>query len=329
MLVLRPDSDEVRPAVGACHLAPAFDGGGLWQVEARIPTAHVVLLGDSTLDNGRYLRASRGELSIGKQLRRRCSRHGWDLTMLAQDGAMLKDVSSSQVPLIPPGATHLVLSVGGNDLLDLLNHMVQAGFSTSSMREAIGEGLRAVAREYAQVVASLKELKCHIACCTVYRPNFTNLFFMSLASLCLRLHNSRLAQICAEANCSVLDLATILERPRDFANTLELNTSGGAKVVENIAAFVLDRPVLELERFREDPRILQAEEEANLAAAPLSLFAWRCCAMTSASRRTYALREVGDTGGGHVQSWSEPAAAEVPLGRPLKFSEAQESWRHG
>merc|ERR1740123_187707 len=84
--------------------------------------------------------------------------------------------------------------------------------------------------------------KCHVACCTVYRPNFEHLFFKSLASFSLGIHNSRLTQIAEDLGCSILDIASILEGKEDFANPLELSTRGGAKVVENITNFVGEHP---------------------------------------------------------------------------------------
>merc|ERR1719422_1711581 len=84
----------------------------------------------------------------------------------------------------------------------------------------------------------LKLLKC----CTVYRPNFNQVFFKSLATFSLGIHNSRLMHIAEDLGCSVLDLANILEGKEDFANPLELSTRGGAKVVENITNFVNEHP---------------------------------------------------------------------------------------
>merc|ERR1719482_958590 len=98
---------------------------------AHVP--HIVLLGDSTLDNGRYLNLAKGELSVEKQLMKICMERNWDMTVLAQDGSMLEDVRQRQLPLIPEGATHLVMSASGNDLLLLLNQMVAQNFSMGSI----------------------------------------------------------------------------------------------------------------------------------------------------------------------------------------------------
>src|SRR5688572_1030904 len=74
--------------------------------------AHVVLLGDSILDNARYVP---GGPSVIEHLRRALPR-GWQGTLLAIDGSVASDVAA-QVERLPSDATHLVVSAGGNDAL--------------------------------------------------------------------------------------------------------------------------------------------------------------------------------------------------------------------
>ena len=76
---------------------------------------HVVLLGDSIFDNAPY---TNGGPDVISQV------HGllppsWNATLLAVDGSMTGDVAG-QLNRLPPDATDLVLSVGGNDALDKL-----------------------------------------------------------------------------------------------------------------------------------------------------------------------------------------------------------------
>ena len=74
---------------------------------------HVVLLGDSVFDNGACV--ERGEPDVARQLRARLP-PGWGATLAAVDGAVTDSVRR-QLERVPPGATHLVVSVGGNDAL--------------------------------------------------------------------------------------------------------------------------------------------------------------------------------------------------------------------
>src|SRR5256885_17152010 len=71
--------------------------------------AHIVLLGDSIFDNGRYVL---GEPDVIAQVRKLVPA-GWKALLLAVDGATTHDVPG-QVRQGAGGASPLVLSVGGN-----------------------------------------------------------------------------------------------------------------------------------------------------------------------------------------------------------------------
>src|SRR5215216_1184181 len=73
---------------------------------------HVVLLGDSIFDNGAYVP---GEPDVVRQVQARLPQD-WRASLCAVDGAVTLDVAR-QLPRIPRDATHLVVSVGGNDAL--------------------------------------------------------------------------------------------------------------------------------------------------------------------------------------------------------------------
>lgn len=299
-----------------------------------IQRVHVVLLGDSTLDNARYLNLAFGELSVEKQLARRCAEKNWLLTVLAQDGSLLEDVLQRQLPKVPENATHVVISASGNDLLALLNQMVVAKFTLGSMYSAIGEGLKQVSQRYRGLIHNLRSLGCHLACCTVYRPNFNHVFFKSLATFSLGLHNSRLMQIAQDFDCSVIDLANMLEGQEDFANPLELSTRGGSKVVENIAQFVADTPVFNLRKYRHRGLVFHTEDDTYVPSP--NPFAVRCCATRAPSRKIYASKVVSKVGqaapgrglpGPGALQRSDLVLSGPVLSRPLDFSEAQECWR--
>src|SRR3712207_6552092 len=72
---------------------------------------HIVLLGDSVLDNVGYLAGSGRDVLA--QLRSALPA-GWRATLLAHGGATALEVRE-QVQQLPPDATHIVFSAGGND----------------------------------------------------------------------------------------------------------------------------------------------------------------------------------------------------------------------
>ena len=73
---------------------------------------HLVLIGDSILDNAAY---TRGGPDVVSQVRGLLA-PGWEATLLAVDGSTTDHVAD-QLGRLPKQATHLVLSVGGNDAL--------------------------------------------------------------------------------------------------------------------------------------------------------------------------------------------------------------------
>ena len=73
---------------------------------------HLVLIGDSIFDNAAY---TRGGPDVVSQVRGLLP-PGWEATLLAVDGSTTDHVAG-QLGRLPSQATHLVLSVGGNDAL--------------------------------------------------------------------------------------------------------------------------------------------------------------------------------------------------------------------
>ena len=95
-----------------------------------IPSGHVVLLGDSIFDNQAYVP---GEPDVVAQLREELPRE-WSATLLAVDGDVASGVVR-QLSSLPQDATHLVVSVGGNDALGF-GYLLEERAGT--VREALG-----------------------------------------------------------------------------------------------------------------------------------------------------------------------------------------------
>jgi len=278
------------------------------------------------------LNFAKGELSVDQQVMRLCAQRGWQLTMLAQDGSMLEDVRERQLPYIPETATHIVVSASGNDLLALLNQMVVSNFSVRSVYASIVAGLAQVAESYRNLMQALKSLGCHVACCTVYRPNFEHLFFKTLATFALSLHNSRIKSASVEFDISVVDLAVLFDDKADFANPLELSTQGGGKVTWNIGQFLENHPSSLLSKRRYDSHILYGDDDMLQPAGPCRLAPMRCCATKAPLRRVYASKQVAedfsrvaDDANGEPGLVGSQLCGE--LGPALDFSEAQQHWR--
>ena len=73
---------------------------------------HIVLFGDSIFDNKAYVR---GGLDVISHLRQQIP-NDWKATLRAVDGCVIENVQQ-QTLAIPADATHLIVSVGGNDAI--------------------------------------------------------------------------------------------------------------------------------------------------------------------------------------------------------------------
>jgi len=90
---------------------------------------HGVLLGDSIFDNATYVS---GELPVIDQLRQHLPK-GWQATLAAVDGDTTPGLFD-QTQRLPPSATHLIISSGGNDALQELKRL---NLPVDSMRSAL------------------------------------------------------------------------------------------------------------------------------------------------------------------------------------------------
>ena len=75
---------------------------------------HLVLLGDSTLDNKLYV--GKGNPAIIDQLHQKTRERGWNATSVAVDGHSVAHIST-QLKRIPNDSTHLFISIGIIELM--------------------------------------------------------------------------------------------------------------------------------------------------------------------------------------------------------------------
>ena len=93
---------------------------------------HVVLIGDSIFNNAAY---ARGGPDVVSQVRALLP-NGWEATLLAVDGSTTDQVAG-QLRQLPRRATHLVLSIGGNDALQHLGILETPSTSIAKSVEAL------------------------------------------------------------------------------------------------------------------------------------------------------------------------------------------------
>lgn len=195
---------------------------------------HVVLLGDSIFDNQSYVQP--GEPDVVRQLGARLPAN-WRATLRAVDGDVTADVSR-QLANIPADATHLVVSVGGNDALGHLDVLSAPATSIAQALARLAAIQDQFERTYRRMLDTVLARALPTAVCTIYNGNFPDPAYQRLATLGVVIWDDTILRIAAERGIPVLDLRLICADPADYANPIEPSAHGGAKLAAAIAALL-------------------------------------------------------------------------------------------
>jgi hypothetical protein len=197
---------------------------------------HIVLLGDSIFDNGRYTSGGPDVISQVCQLLPK----GWRGSLLAVDGATTEDIPS-QLRRIPSDATHLVLSVGGNDALMNADILRSPADSTSQALEALARVSQNFEIRYRRAIEGCRQIYLPLTICTIYNGCFPEASFQQLVSTALMVFNDVILRIGFEFGLSIIDLRFVCSLADDYANPIEPSSIGGAKIARAIVNLVSSR----------------------------------------------------------------------------------------
>jgi hypothetical protein len=189
---------------------------------------HVVLLGDSIFDNVAYVP---GGPPVIEQVRAALP-DGWRASILAVDGDTTELVAV-RLRGLPADATHLVVSVGGNDALmhaPLLDEPHNVLPELAAAREEFAGRYRAML----DVVLSAGR---PTVVCTIYDsvPGLTAAAKAALAGF-----NDVIFRAAVRAGVPVLDLRLLCDDPADYSDLspIEPSARGGEKMAALIAGVV-------------------------------------------------------------------------------------------
>ncbi len=194
---------------------------------------HVVLLGDSVFDNAAYVA---GGPDVVRQLRGRLP-GDWRATLLAVDGAVTRGVAA-QLARIPADASHLVVSVGGNDALRDEATLAQPARNLAGALLALGALRERFQAEYRAMLEGVLRRGLPVALCTVYDPRFADPMRQGVAVTGLALFNDVIGRLAFAQGVPLLDLRLICNEDADYANPIEPSVQGGAKIAGAIAHLV-------------------------------------------------------------------------------------------
>jgi hypothetical protein len=194
---------------------------------------HVVLLGDSIFDNAAYVP---GQPDVVRQLRAKLPA-GSQATLCAVDGSVTRDVER-QLRNLPIGATHLVVSVGGNDALEHIGMFQDPATSVGEVVARLADIREQFGASYRRMVDAVLRQGLPVALCTIYEGRFEDPLEQRLVATGLTVFNDVITRESFARGLSLIDLRLICNAPADYANPIEPSAQGGDKIATVITELV-------------------------------------------------------------------------------------------
>lgn len=196
---------------------------------------HIVLLGDSIFDNAAYIG---GGPDVIKQLQTKLP-EGSKATLRAVDGNVIGHVQG-QLKKLPEDATHLFVSVGGNDALGHASLLSEQAQSTADALNRFADIRDDFQRQYHEMLRRVLSHQLPTAICTIYYPRFPEPVLQRIASTALTLFNDAIILEAIAAGVPILDLRLICHDDADYANAIEPSVAGGEKISDAILKAVAE-----------------------------------------------------------------------------------------
>ena len=190
---------------------------------------HLVLAGDSTIDNAAYVPPGQDVTTLLQGLAGTAR-----VTSIARDGG-LAGQTADRLSWLPADATHLFLSVGGNDALLNLDLLQQPVGSVGEALATMQPVLARFREDYARLLAVVARRRLSVAVATIYAPWFPDAGHRLAVEMALPLFNEAILAEAFRHGCSLIDLRLVFDRPTDFAHQIEPSAEGGAKLAAAVA----------------------------------------------------------------------------------------------
>jgi hypothetical protein len=162
---------------------------------------------------------------------------GSKATLAAVDGSRIGNVRG-QLRRVPADATHLVLSVGGNDALSSSDFLSAPARSTAEALSGLADIGERFERGYLAMLTDVLAHELPTAICTVYYPRFPDATLQKVAVAALTVFNDSIIRAAFAHGLPLLDLRLICNEEADYANPIEPSARGGEKIARAIADFV-------------------------------------------------------------------------------------------
>lgn len=196
--------------------------------------AHIILLGDSIFDNAAYVPDG---LPVIDQVHQCLLNSGDHASLLAVDGNCIQDISK-QLKRLPVDATHLFISVGGNDALRYATLLQNAATSLPVALQQIASMKTEFNQRYQEMLQTVLDLNKPTIVCTIYDQCPTpNPGLQLLAFTALSMFNDCITRQAIQLGLPLIDLRVICNEASDYSSLspIEPSTTGGQKIARCIA----------------------------------------------------------------------------------------------
>ena len=224
----------------------------------------IYLLGDSIIDNAPYVKKNEKDV-VSHLISMYKGNPQIKINNRAVDGHTMRDLLDTQ--LSDEGlneATHIVMSIGGNDLLQNISFLQMTAKLSEVMdkdarigkwgskelnlsrnkvfEETYFEIIKPMQQEYESIVANLSTYRAKLLLCTVYEGDlvdsdeFSDVIYSSKTMLSI--FNDLVYRTAQKYNAEVLELRDIFVSSEDYANPIEPSHIGGEKLAKSILDWV-------------------------------------------------------------------------------------------
>jgi len=198
------------------------------------------LIGDSIIDNKTYVQQQ--EYSVLEHLQN-ISKN--EFLQLAYDGDTTVNVLERQLQSQEVAkSSHLVLSIGGNDLLQniLFLHEGPIESINKALSDVHKQILKPLEQRFETIVEKLSSHRANLLLCTVYEGDLgrTDEFrdVLDSSKIMVSSFNDTVYKTASKYNADVLELRHILTSPEDYANPIEPSHIGGGKLAKAIQEWI-------------------------------------------------------------------------------------------
>lgn len=195
-------------------------------------TFHLALIGDSIFDNAAYVPEG---AAVIDHLRHQLPA-AWLATLVASDGDVVTDIDG-QLSRVPAEATHLFVSIGGNDALNALNVLSRPAHSVNEAMSHLTDIRQEFHRGYHAMLAQVLRMRRPVTVCTIYDA-IPGLSAELQTALCI--FNDTIVREALAARVPVIDLRNICTEAEDYSSIspIEPSGQGGHKIAEVIAKWI-------------------------------------------------------------------------------------------